>query len=201
MKKVNEVEKTYEKLEQESTKLSKSDFCEYNISFSFITSTSRNLNLLNLMPGTRAAKKATIIALFLCGLNQFCGAFSLSNYANQIFKESGSTLSEDMSSVIIAIFQLSANIITMMVVEIAGRRLLITISSFGTAVGLISMGLYDMYKMQLDNYKWIPIASFSTVIFMASIGMLPLTYVLLGEILPKKVTKISNTRLSCGQMF
>ncbi|XP_031623042.1 facilitated trehalose transporter Tret1-like [Contarinia nasturtii] len=163
MKQINEQEKTYEKIEQESTSISFSDFC------------------------TPAAKKAIKIAMVIGALNQFCGAFSMLNYANDIFKKAGSTLSPEKASVIVCIVQLTANFLAMALVDRAGRKLLMTISAFGTAFGLISMGLYDLYKDNLSEYRWIPIASFSTIILIASMGMLPLTYVILSEIMPKKI--------------
>lgn len=112
----------------------------------------------------------------------------MSSYTNKIFEDAGSALSSDTSSVIIATSQVVANALAMILVDRAGRKLLITISAFGTAVGLISMGLYDIYKDNLEDYKWIPILSFAIIIMTASVGMLPLTYVILGEILPKKVS-------------
>lgn len=49
------------------------------------------------------------------------------------------------------------------------------------------MGMFDLYKEQLIAYTWIPVTAFSTIILMASIGMSPLTFVILAEILPKKI--------------
>lgn len=124
-------------------------------------------------------------------MNQFCGAFTLVSYANKVFKDAGATLSEDALSVIVGVAQLLANITTMLLVDRAGRKILVTISSVGTAISLIGMGVYDVYKDNLDDYRWIPIITFSMTIFMASIGMLPLTFVLLSEIVPKKVSHIN----------
>lgn len=109
------------------------------------------------------------------------------NYTNKIFAEAGSTLPPNTASIIVACVQLFANFTVMVMVDRAGRKFLISLSAFGTAVGLICMGLNDLFKEQLVDHKWIPVVSFSTIILMASIGMLPLTYVLLSEILPKKV--------------
>lgn len=128
-----------------------------------------------------------MIALVLGAMNQFCGVFAMINYTNKIFEDAGSTLPSSQSSVIVAAVQLFANFVAMALVDRAGRKLLMSTSALGTAIGLICMGLFDLYKEQLNDFKWIPIASFSTIIFMASIGMMPLTFVLLNEILPKKV--------------
>lgn len=120
-------------------------------------------------------------------LNQFCGAFSMISYANKIFTEADSILSPSKASVIISVVQLTANLLAMALVDHVGRRFLMTISATCTGLGLICMGLYDLYMERLVEHRWIPIVSFSTVILMSSVGMLPLTYVILSEILPKKV--------------
>lgn len=121
-------------------------------------------------------------------MNQFCGAFTLVSYANKVFKDAGATLSEDALSVIVGIAQLLANFVAMLLVDRAGRKILVTISSVGAAISLTAMGLYDVYKDDLDDYRWLPIITFSMSIFMASIGILPLTFVILSEVLPKKVS-------------
>lgn len=103
-------------------------------------------------------------------------------------REAGSTLSPDTAAVIVGTVQLLANICAMILVDRAGRKILVTISLTGAAIGLVGMGLYDVFKAQLDDYRWIPVVGLSSTIFMASVGMLPLTFVLLSEILPKKVS-------------
>lgn len=129
-----------------------------------------------------------MIALFLGTLNQFSGALTLLSYTNKIFKDSKTTLSEHTSSLIIAMVQLLANFIAMLLVDRAGRKVLMAVSSMGAACGLIGMGLYDMFETHLIGFNWIPIVAFSMVIFMLSSGVLPLTFVLLSEILPQKVS-------------
>lgn len=112
------------------------------------------------------------------------------NYTNKIFQEAGSSLSANGSSIVVATVQLLANALTMVLVDKAGRKILLVVSSFGTAVGLVGMGLHDIYKVQLAEHNWIPIVAFSFIILSASIGILPLTFVIFMEILPKKVNII-----------
>ncbi|XP_055295153.1 uncharacterized protein LOC129564928 [Sitodiplosis mosellana] len=169
MKQVDEKEKTYEKVVNDESiddGLSLSDFF------------------------TPAAKKAILIGVVIGSLNQLCGNFAMINYTNKIFAEAGSTLSGSAASVIVAIVQLSANASAVILVDRAGRKLLMTASAFATGLGLISMGLYDMYKESLMEHRWIPIAAFSMIIFFSSVGMLPLTYVILSELLPRKIKNI-----------
>ena len=120
-------------------------------------------------------------------LNQLCGNFAMINYTNKIFAEAGSTLSGSTASIIVALVMLMANFLAMILVDRAGRKLLMTASAFATCLALTSMGLYDLNKEHLTEYRWIPIVSFSMIILMSSIGMLPLTFVILSELLPRKV--------------
>lgn len=41
--------------------------------------------------------------------------------------------------------------------------------------------------VNLDAYQWVPVVSFSAMIFIASCGALPVPYVIVSEILPDKV--------------
>lgn len=110
------------------------------------------------------------------------------NYTTAIFEEAGSTLSPNQSAIVIAVVQLVANCVTTVLVDRAGRKVLFTSSAIGTSLALISLGVHSVFKAQLESYNWIPIVSFSLVIFIASVGMLPLQFVILVELLPKKVS-------------
>lgn len=75
----------------------------------------------------------------------------------------------------------------MICVDLAGRKILIVISCFGATFGFIGMGLYDLFKVNLQAHSWLMLVSFAFVILSASIGMIPIVYVLMTEVLPKKV--------------
>jgi Sugar (and other) transporter len=63
------------------------------------------------------------------------------------------------------------------------------VTTFGYIVGLLAMGLYSYFKTVSDvsNFKFIPVTSLSLVIFSASIGRLPLTYIMMAEIMPQSI--------------
>lgn len=124
-------------------------------------------------------------------LNQTNGIWVLLNYTNKIFKEAGSSISDNQSSIIVAIVQLIANSVAMICVDLAGRRILIVVSCFGASFGYVCMGCYDLFKDSLQAYNWLSLISFSMIILSASIGMIPLVYILMTEILPKKVCQMA----------
>ena len=122
-------------------------------------------------------------------LNQFTGSFAIINYSTKIFSLSGSDLDPNISTIIIGILQIIGTYISTLLVDRCGRKILLTISSFGMCLGYGTIGLYSFLynNMNLTGYNWIPIWSISFVIFMASIGVNPLVFVVLVEILPDKV--------------
>lgn len=115
------------------------------------------------------------------------GVWVILSYTNKIFEETGKSISPNQSSIIVAVVQLAANFIALTAVDCAGRKILFVTSSLGTAFGFLCLGLYDYFKADLQSINWLSLVSFSIVILMASIGMMPLIYVIMAEVLPKKV--------------
>lgn len=121
-------------------------------------------------------------------VNQLSGCFSMLTYTNAIFEEAGSSLSPNASAIIIALVQWGANCLTIAIVDRAGRKVIYSISAFGAALGLTVLGVHSLFRVQLAEHSWIPVVAFAFYIFIASIGLLPLHYVILVEIMPKKVS-------------
>ncbi|XP_031619245.1 facilitated trehalose transporter Tret1-like [Contarinia nasturtii] len=72
----------------------------------------------------------------------------------------------------------------------AGRKFLFLVSTFGTALGLITLRVYMMlktWKYNVEELNWIPIASFSFVIFVASCAILTLPFLVISEIIPENL--------------
>lgn len=69
-------------------------------------------------------------------------------------------------------------------------------TAFGSAIGLAAMGVHGYLKLSgydVSAINWIPVASLSFVIFIASCGILPLTFVILSEILPQKLRSFGGS--------
>lgn len=66
------------------------------------------------------------------------------------------------------------------------------VSFAGTAICHAIMATYvyigEDGTIDVTPYNWIPVVVFSAMIFIASCGAMPVPYVLLGEILPDKVS-------------
>jgi SP family facilitated glucose transporter-like MFS transporter 8 len=101
-------------------------------------------------------------------LNQFCGCFAMINFTATIFKESGSTLSPNISSIVVGGIQIIGSIFPTLLVDRLGRKMMMVISAFGTSMGLTVLGVYMLVKSQgfnVEAFNWIPLVAFSFTIF------------------------------------
>ena len=95
------------------------------------------------------------------------------SYASMIFDEAGSSMSPNMSAIIAGSIQVVAVYCSTVLVDRAGRKFLMVSSAFGCALGLALFGAYDFSKhlgVNISGYGWIPLATFSFVIFASNLG-------------------------------
>lgn len=123
-------------------------------------------------------------------LNQFCGCFAMLNFTATIFKESGSTLSPNVSSILVGGIQIVGAVLCTSLVEKTGRKSLLSVSSFGVSFGLAVLSLYTFSTsrgVDLSSFSWIPLAAFSFVIFISNLGVLTLPFLYVSEVVPTKI--------------
>lgn len=121
------------------------------------------------------------------------GVYALLSYASMIFDEAGSSMSPNISAIVVGTIQVVGVYCSTLLVDTLGRKFLMVSSAFGCSVGLFLFGGYDMLKHQgvdVSTYNWIPLASFSFVIFVANLGIVSLPFLVLTEITPLKIKHI-----------
>lgn len=123
---------------------------------------------------------------------QFSGVFSFINYMSDIFKESGSVLDVNTSTIIIGAVQILGSYTSTIFVDTMGRRILMLISTLGTSLGCIVFGLFTYYAHQYDlsNFNWLPLVLMILIIYLANVGLIGLFFVVLVELFPVKVRKL-----------
>lgn len=123
-------------------------------------------------------------------LNQFCGVFAMMSFTATIFRESGSTLSPNDSSIIVGTIQIIGSMFPTLLVDRLGRKMMMAISAIGTSTGLAALGTYSFLKssgVNLTGLDWVPLMSFSFVIFISNWGVMTLPFMILSEISHPKV--------------
>ncbi|KAG4078589.1 hypothetical protein HA402_003236 [Bradysia odoriphaga] len=145
---------------------------------------------------TRPGSRAMLIAIVLVLLNQFSGIFTLMNYSAEIFQQSGSLLSENLSSVIVQSIQAIGACFVAVIIEKGGRRFLYITSALGCGFGYAVLGTY-MYllseKSDISSFSWVPLASFSFILFISSWAVASITFSVAAELMPLKLREIGAT--------
>lgn len=143
---------------------------------------------------TKHAGKALFFGIFLMALNQFCGCFAMLNFTAMIFKESGSTLSPNVSSIIVGAIQIVGAFLCTFLVEKAGRKSLLLISAFGISLGLAVLSAFTFAtarNIDLSSFTLVPLATFSFVVFISNLGLMNLPFLYVSEIVPSNIKEFT----------
>lgn len=144
------------------------------------------------MKVTTDVKKAIVIGPTLMAISQFSGTFTLVNYAASIFKASGSDFDPNISSFFVGVLQIVGTSVTFFLIDRVGRKFLLIISTGGSAMGSMIMGTYSYLSVNgydVSSFNMVPVVSLSFVIFISSIGIIPIPYIIAAELFPQKVMK------------
>lgn len=129
-------------------------------------------------------------------LGHTSGNFVFFTYASAIFAESGSNLSANASSIILAIVQIAGTLVAAKFVETQGRKLLLVVSLAGCSFGIFTMAAYlycDSLAYDMSMFTWVPVTSMAFVIFISSVGIVPLGGICTIEVMPTNVRTIGLT--------
>lgn len=138
--------------------------------------------------GTKIARKAIIIGVFMVALQQFSGCFAFLFNAASVFEGSGANyIPPDAAVIIIGAAQLVGSHGATLVIDRIGRKPLLCIGCSGVAAGMASFGVAARYADDSELLKIIPIAALAFSILMANATFFPLTSVILSEVAPSKV--------------
>lgn len=135
--------------------------------------------------------KGLFIPIALMAVATFSGTFALSNFASTIFRETGSTINANHSSIIMGCIQLIGTGCGSILIDRIGRKTLLMVSTFFGSIALIVTGAHS-YLMKTGDYDMgafnaLPIFSLSFFIFISAIGIIPVPCVVMVEVMPPKV--------------
>lgn len=133
---------------------------------------------------------------FLCSLlpmfmQQTAAINVLLFFAHDIFEDAGTSLAPDNCAIIVGCIITLTFLVATLLADRAGRKVLFIISSVITVLGLALLGLYFHLKEAggeqfLANYGWFPLAAVGVYFVGHSLGLGPLPFVFLGELIPLK---------------
>ncbi|XP_030748418.1 facilitated trehalose transporter Tret1-2 homolog isoform X2 [Sitophilus oryzae] len=131
------------------------------------------------------------IVLGLMGFQQWSGINAVIFYTTKIFRESGSSLNESVSTTIVGIVNFISTFIAAALIDKLGRKILLYISAVSMVLSLGVLGAYfflkDVSHIDVTVIGFLPLASFIVYVLGFSLGFGPIPWLMMGEILPAKI--------------
>uniref|UniRef100_U5EQL0 Facilitated trehalose transporter Tret1 n=1 Tax=Corethrella appendiculata TaxID=1370023 RepID=U5EQL0_9DIPT len=141
------------------------------------------------------AKKTTIRALIvsigLMFFQQLSGINAVIFYTTDIFGAANTGIDPEIATIIVGVIQVIATFVSTLVVDKAGRRILLLLSDSVMAISTIILGVYfylkDSNPDNVANIGWLPIVCLCVFIIMFSIGFGPVPWLMMGELFATNV--------------
>ncbi|KAM3967790.1 facilitated trehalose transporter Tret1 isoform 1-T1 [Aphomia sociella] len=135
--------------------------------------------------------KSILICLGLMTFQQLSGINAIIFYTVSIFKMSGSAVDENLSTIIVGIVNFASTFVATALIDRAGRKILLYISSVTMTVTLVILGTFfyvqnDM-KLDVSSLGWLPLTSIMVYLLGFSLAFGPIPWLMMGEILPAKI--------------
>ncbi|XP_017889015.1 facilitated trehalose transporter Tret1 isoform X2 [Ceratina calcarata] len=135
--------------------------------------------------------KPLLISLGLMFFQQFSGINAVIFYTVSIFKDAGSSINENLATIIVGIVNFLSTFIAAAVIDRLGRKMLLYISGVSMFLTLFTFGTFFYVKnaigADVSSFGWIPLASLIIYVIGFSLGFGPIPWLMMGEILPVKI--------------
>ncbi|KAL9706870.1 hypothetical protein quinque_010388 [Culex quinquefasciatus] len=145
---------------------------------------------------TPAAIRGLFVGVFVMALNQFSGILAILTYAGTILQQSGTTFDNRYALILLALINICGNLTSFAIIDKAGRKFFLLISTVGVGIFLTMLGLHSYYydpDADSGQYSWVPVFSLAGVIYSAALGITNVPFFVLPEILPPKLRSIGST--------
>lgn len=141
---------------------------------------------------SKANIRAMISVVGVVSFLELCGINAIVFYAETIFK-SNSMISPSATAIIMNLVPVIVTCFSSIVVEKAGRRVYLMLSSTGMGLGLIVLGVYfQMKNANQINNDLIPLASIIFYMMCFSIGYGPILWMLLSELFAPNIKGVAT---------
>ncbi|KPJ13961.1 Facilitated trehalose transporter Tret1 [Papilio machaon] len=133
----------------------------------------------------KASRMALVCGLGLMFFQQFSGINAVIFYTNNIFQSAGSNIPPAIATIIVGVVQTIATYVSSLLVEKAGRRLLLLQSCIIMGLCLIILGTY--FKLQASgasvaSFGWLPLVCLVLFIISFSLGFGPIPWMMMAEL-------------------
>ncbi|KAJ8920259.1 hypothetical protein NQ315_011920 [Exocentrus adspersus] len=145
-------------------------------------------------------RKALVICVFLIVAQAMSGYCAITFYLQPIFEAAGTSLSSDISALIVGSTMFLSSFVAPVLVDRLGRKILTIFSCFGTFVSLVILGSFfyvqDFTILDSDPINWMPIFSLILYILTFNFGLGSIPWILSSELFPNSVKQIAASTVS-----
>ncbi|XP_076245976.1 facilitated trehalose transporter Tret1 [Calliopsis andreniformis] len=130
-------------------------------------------------------RKAMLACFGMMFFQQASGVNAVIFYTVMIFEAAGSSLAPAVASILVALVQLVMSGVAAVIVDRAGRKPLLMISTGLMSVSLLALGYYFKQKnseSDVSSLGWLPLTSLIVFMIAFSIGLGPIPWMLMGEL-------------------
>lgn len=143
---------------------------------------------------SKTTLKSFIIAYGLMFFQQLSGVNVVIFYTNNIFEKANTGLNSGYSTIIVGVMQVLAVFVSTLIVDRAGRRILLLISIIFLCLTSCTLGVYfylSENEIDVNSIKWLPLVSVCIFIIMFNVGFGPLPWMMMGEIFAPEVKGVA----------
>lgn len=143
-----------------------------------------------------------LIVLFLC--QEISGIYTILYYAVIFFKDSNVQLDEYVASIIVGVIRFVMSIIAAFLIKKFARKKLCLISATGMAISMLITASYIKYYEMNDEprqFPFLPVIFVLLNVFFSMVGMLPIPWIMVGELFPLEVRGIMSGLVVCAAQF
>lgn len=124
-------------------------------------------------------------------------------FADTIFEKAGSS-SPELNSIVIGVTQTLASVASSILVERAGRKILLLLSCVLMGISLVGLGYYFWlldHDGNTSNLDWLPLTSLVAYIITFSLGLGPLPWMMAGDLFTPEMQSIGSTVTATTNLF
>lgn len=116
-----------------------------------------------------------------------CGVTILLSYAAAFFTQQKFLIPSVEPILLTSVIAFVANIATIFLVDLVGRKLLLIVSLIVTALGFFVISMDHMCENRYPNIEWVQLSVFMLITFTSYGGLLPVLHVYKMDVIPSKV--------------
>lgn len=150
-----------------------------------------------------AVRRPLLCAIFLMANQQLCGINAVVFFTVSIFQSAGTALSASAATVVIGAVMLLATAASALVVNRVGRIPTLLVTQSLMTVALLAFGAFFYLKAGsppssavTSSLGWLPLTALAVFITAFSFGLGPLSWLMLGELLPTRTAGVAGSLAS-----